>query len=276
MIQTPYARLFVAVAKNRNMNVDHVTTSDVASDLDISVQLLSNWRRRGIPKSKTSEIAEKLQITESWLENGFEKTSASFDEVNTVLDKDFTKLSDTETSSFLNKVREKITPIFDRISSSKESRQQNLENLFEEVESRVRSLELEIYRTPEVFGLNIKQWAKLSFLVVAKNGDSVFLSIIPKGVIPTRPEDTSEFIYLHEGHLNDLENKLLKKFSIKQKSRRLSDKGKLMQCIHETNLDSTETHFLHSIIKNDSLKSLNLSKLSELINVLHEIRKFDD
>lgn len=276
MIQTPYARLFVAVAKNRNMNADHVTTSDVAKDLDISVQLLSNWRRRGIPKSKVTEVCEQLRISESWLENGFEKATPSFDEVTSALDNDFTKLSDTETSSFLNKVREKITPIFDRISSSKESRQQNLENLFDEVERRVRRLELEIFRTPEVFGLNIKQWAKLSFLVVAENGDSVFLSIIPKGVISTRPEDTDEFIYLHEGHLNDLENKLLKKFSIKQKSKLLSDKEKLIHCILEASLDSSEMHFLLSVIKNDSLKPLNLSKLSKLINLLHEIGESDD
>ena len=271
MTQTPYARLFIAVAKNRKMSDEDITTSDVANELGISVQLLSNWRRRGIPKSKVIEICRQLNISESWLESGFEKKSASFEEVTTVLNSDFTKLSETETSSFLNKFREKITPIFDRISSSKENRQQNLESLFQEVENRVKGLELEIYRTPVVFGLNVKQWAKLSFLVVAKNGDSVFLSIIPKGVIPTRPDDTNEFIYLHETHLTDLENKILKRFSIKQKHKKLSDKERLLNFIQNRDLEPSEIEFILSVINDDSLQTLNLPKLLTLIKGLQEV-----
>jgi predicted site-specific integrase-resolvase len=275
MNQTPYVRLFVAVAKKRAVQVDNVTTSDVANELGISVQLLSNWRRRGIATSKVNEVCQKLGISESWLENGFEKKTHSFDEVSSVLDNDFTTLTDSETSSFLNKIREKITPIFDRISSSKESRQQSLENLFIEVENRVKKQGLLIYRTPGVFGLNIKQWAKLSFLIVAHDGDSVFLSIIPKGVIPTLPDDTDEFIYLNESHLNHLETKLSKKFSMKEEPKKLSEKEKLILCIQESELDSTEIDFFRSVIENDSLKSLNLSKLSQMISVLHEITESD-
>lgn len=272
MIQTPYSRLFVAVAEIREISVDELKTTDVANFLEISVQLLSNWRRRGIPKSKIRKISEKLKVSEFWLENGFEREVPSVTTLTSALDNDFTKLSENESSGLLDKVREKITPVINRIYSSKSSKQQTLEILYLEIELRIQNLRLKAFRTPEIFGLNIERWAKLSFLVISEDGDSAFLSFIPKGSLPTRPDDTDQFIFVHENRLHELESKLSKRFSVAKKANPFAGKEALLRTIQENHIDESVAEFIASLIKNESLKSLQLNELKDLINLLHRIK----
>lgn len=258
MIQGIYDRIFIAAAEKLKKNFDQVTPTEVANLLNVSQQLINNWRTKGVPASKLDNLANTLDVPFEWLKSGSEQSLDMLRANGEPLEIESIDPENKNNQGLINKVIGRLIKFMDSFwgkSEAQSKQQDQLTELENAVMDSVKNSGYTIQRVPRIYGINIDRWAKLSF-VVEHEGDTVFLSLIPKSAIPRYPEDTKDFIYVKEKDLKSLGRKLQKRF--------------------KTDSVLTQLHLVEKYEKLNEVMKLLRESETKKIEVILEIAKVND
>lgn len=274
MIQNTYDRIFIAAAGKLKKNFDQVTPTEVAHLLGVSQQLINNWRTKGVPISKLDSLANTLDVPFEWLKSGSEQSLDMLRANGEPLEIENIDPDNRKNQGLINKVIGRLIGFMDSFwgkSDAQSKHQDQLTELENAVMHSVQDAGYAIQTVPRIYGINIDRWAKLSF-VVEHEGDTAFLSLIPKTAIPRYPEDTKDFIYVKEKELKNLDRKLQKRFKAEATLKPLYPAEKyeklneVMKLLRESEAKKIEV--ILEIAKIADLEDIPTDKIKSLIELL--------